>query len=283
MKPKEENTEGNFEQPVSAQEDYLDELGNLLIDDPLAADDNSQSPQSSEEPSTEGQEQQQQPAAVSNPETQEAPQSEQQQPSNIEGQLNQLMQMIAAQQQQQPQPQQQAPQQEQGPEQIQYNVPDQLLHHLRSEDPNEVRTGVNALLVGLTQTVEKRFNERLAEVEQQVFQRATQSTQQAQLTQQVNTDFYSKNPDLAEARPIVAQTYKELAMQGAVQGWNPQVADVVAQRVRQKLAQWAGVQNPPQANQQAAKPPAVVGSGNRPSTGPKLTPQDALLADTMKL
>lgn len=192
--------------------------------------------------------------------------------SLLQSQIQAMMvQMQQAQQapQQAPRP---APQQQQQ-QPYTFNVPDQYLNALRSEDANVVRSALNGLLNGVAEVVRNdlrsEMNGRFASVPQDV-QEVVQAHARRQEIQQ---DMYGTYPELAGYRQYVQAAAQQLGGNLGVDAWTPDLRDAIAERVApivpglyQKVQQIRAsrlaqgfVPQPPGVQQPGVQPPIPTG------------------------
>jgi hypothetical protein len=146
-----------------------------------------------------------------------------------------------------PQQQQQptAPQQPQPPGYA-YDINDQMLRAVTSEDMRERAAALQAFAVNLSQTVHQRAVQQVREEIAQVLPQYVQQTAlQEYQRREIARDFYGKFPELdrPEVAPVVAQIAQQVMTETRANGWTPQVRDAVAGRVRAVLG---AVANPVQ-------------------------------------
>jgi predicted DNA-binding protein (UPF0251 family) len=152
-----------------------------------------------------------------------------------------------------PQPMQQpaAPQQPELP-QYAYDVNDQLLRAITSDDLREREAALKAFAVNLSQTVHMRA---LEQARQEVAQAVPVFVQHVIATEfakrQIASDFYGKFPELntPEIAPIVGQVAQQVMGEMGASTWTPKVRDAVGARVKSMLSAVAG-----QVQQQAPAP-----------------------------
>jgi len=144
----------------------------------------------------------------------------------------QLMQQQMTQLQQAP-PQAQQPGQQQQPQQTQFdfNVPDQYLSALRSEDNNVVRSALNGLLNGVANSVAQQmrteYESKLTQVQPQMDQRFQTYTK----AQEVNQDMFGTYPELKPFREFVKTAATQIAGNLGIDAWNADVRDAIAERL----------------------------------------------------
>jgi hypothetical protein len=151
-----------------------------------------------------------------------------------------------------------------------FQVPDEVIGAIGSDDPAVVRKGVNALVNGLANKLAKDFGGMMAEAAQAIQAKAVEAalgqvnakTQE----QQVREDFYGNFKDLKEVRDrlpafdnLVWQTATQLAQtSGLKSGWTPEFRDQLGSVLRLQL----GLASP---NGAPAKPPGAKPTPRKPS------------------
>jgi len=153
-----------------------------------------------------------------------------------------------------------APQQPQQPTQPQvpaysYEINDQMLRAVTSEDMRERAQALTAFAVNLSQTVHQRAVEQVRTEIAQVLPNYIQSIAvQEYQRREIARDFYSTYPELdrQEITPVVAQVAQQVMQETKANGWTPKVRDAVAARVKTMLG---AVANPVQ--QRPAPPMAA--------------------------
>lgn len=170
-----------------------------------------------------------------------------------------------------------------------YNVPDQLVEMMGSEDPAERKQAMSYLVKGVAQGIHQQIMSTVGSQFQNLQQNIPQTVQQMQQTQaiqqQVATDFYGKYPELNDPNviPIVQNVAKQvLATHGGDQ-WSPEVRDQIGNQVKQILGKFAGNQSAGTPPRKPANPPATFQNGGASSrssvTGAKPTTQQEHIMD----
>jgi hypothetical protein len=143
------------------------------------------------------------------------------------------------------QPQQQQPTAPQLPGYA-YDINDNMLRAVTSEDMRERAAALQAFAVNLSQTVHQRAVQQVREEIAQVLPQYVQQTAlQEYQRREIARDFYGKYPELdrPEVAPVVAQIAQQVMTESRANGWTPKVRDDVATRVRSLLG---AVANPVQ-------------------------------------
>lgn len=162
-----------------------------------------------------------------------------------------------------------------------FDIPDQLVNMMASEDPAERKQAMASLVRGVSQTIHQQLTETIKGVRDSVPQSIGQAIQMQELSRTVNTDFYGKYPTLNtdQMRPIVKSTAEALMKQDIAMGiqpqWTPQFMERVGVAVNQLLGPQAapaavapnnGVPAAPAAPA-ATEPPAAFGAGGANHAG----------------
>lgn len=147
-----------------------------------------------------------------------------------------------------------------------YNIPDQLMASLNSEDPVERKQAMAGLIKGVArgihQTLATAVIARLTTLEQNLPTQIGSYVTQSQQAQHVSTDFYGKFPQLnvPELRPLVqsiAQAHMEATGQ---KEWTDKLRDEIGNLVIAKLA--GAIPAAPAQAQPAAAQPAMFGGNS---------------------
>lgn len=218
-------------------------------------------------------------------------------PENValQAQVTSLQAALARMQSQQTQPAQQpAAQKPAEKPDFMFNVPDQLIQLMGSEDPSQVRQGVQALMAGLGQSIHGIVMEAVDAKFASVPSMITQGQEMLAQKQNIFDDFYKAHPDLNQPalHSIIANVGAQVQAEMGLHAWSPQLRDAIAVRVRQSLGQIQGatqvaapaaltaVPVPAPAPAPVATPvpvpPAMIGSGVSPAPAPS---GDALARD----
>jgi hypothetical protein len=185
-------------------------------------------------------------------------------------QLQKQLEQMQAQQTQQPQ----EPQQPEDPlEQLippyDYHMPEQLYDLLDSESPDERRTGLHAVMKGISQNVHRTVLQQVqGMMTAYVPQQLEQHTQQAELRSTISQDFYSTHKDLdkPEIRNIVASVTPQVMQQLGANAWTPQVRDAIAAQVKALLNYGQAPAQQPQPAPQQHAPLMDQGAAPAPSS-----------------
>jgi hypothetical protein len=267
-----------------------EETAQQLLDNTMGFSDLEQSSET-ENPAelfqfTPGKETEKEEEATAQPQEQVAAQPAQQEPDAVQQQLSQMQQMLQQQawERQQAQQMQQAQMQQVANDpagmineimrQYNYQLPQEMVNRLRSEDPAEFSQTFGQLLQTVAANVHYNLQQQLTQKEQEVQNWVAQETQrkyqemyqQQQEKDRVAKDFYGTYPELdrPELRQLVVtaaqQVLQEPGMHGA--SWNENVRDRVAQRVANILQRDVNSlrSTAPQTSQQPAQPYMSGGS-----------------------
>ena len=168
------------------------------------------------------------------------------------------------------------------PETFPYNfqVPDQLMEMIDSENPTQRRAGISALVTSLARVVHgevrKEFTARLEDVSKGI-PRTIESHVDARTTAEqtqraVETDFYGTYKELnrPELKPLIVSTAARIMASTGAKDWSPALRDQIGTEVRAILRASSGLAGAPAApgNGQVARPPKQRGTTTRPPAGP---------------
>lgn len=152
-----------------------------------------------------------------------------------------LQQVVQGQQAPGGQPQGQQPAQPQDPlatvPEYDYQIPDQLVVALNSEDPVERKAALAATIKGVAQgihrTVAQAVVQRLTQLEQSIPNSIQSRMVQAQQAQTVMTDFYGKFPQLntPQLRQLVKTVAEEHMKAIPNVQWSPELRDAIGAKV----------------------------------------------------
>lgn len=156
-----------------------------------------------------------------------------------------------------------------------FNIPDQLLELMGSEDPAERKQGVAALSKGVAQVAYKEAVTRVMKEFEALPQLINTALRQQEYSRQIFEDFYGTHKDLnrPEFRPVIVQVARavmaeEAAKRGvdqrAVQ-FDKTLGNAIAKRTRE-LLQMKEPKSGGKAPAAGKKPPAALpkGGGNAP-------------------
>jgi chemotaxis protein histidine kinase CheA len=202
------------------------------------------------------------------------------------------VQQVQAQQQQQAQQTQQAQQQQQQQE-FGFNVPDEYMNAINSEDPAQRKQALNQLLSATAQSIYARttqeMNQRFAQIPNQM----EPVLNAREYEQRIKQDMYGTYPELVGMEAQVAAVATQLQQQGVFPGggWNENFRDAIAeklspmvpaiqQRIQQNRAA-RGIGVPPAPPPSNVLPPGVnpVGVVGGTHAQPQVGAQPALFRD----
>ena len=163
-----------------------------------------------------------------------------------------------------------------------FQVPDKLLDLIGSENREESRAGVSALLQGAGRAIHKTVVDSIRREVSVVVPRLIQNGIAVHAMQRaVFDDFYGKYPELnvPAIRPIVQQVGMSVARELGVTRWTPELRDAVGQRIKTMLST---VQPNGQAGPvQAVPAPVMAPVATRPA--PAAVPSEqAQMADMLR-
>lgn len=147
--------------------------------------------------------------------------------------------------------------------QYQFQIPQEVMDKMGSDDPNQIRAGLAEFATGVASVahynVAMQFEERIAELEKQLleksvqqFRQTTQAEEQAKKTQKtVFDDFYGKYPELNKPglQQFVQMQAQQLAQQYGVTGWSEQFRDTLGAHCKKLLGLGSGQGPSPDAGQ----------------------------------
>lgn len=127
-----------------------------------------------------------------------------------------------------------------------FQVPDEVIGAIGSDDPAVVRKGVNALVNGLANKLAKDFGGMMAQAAQVIQQKAVEAAlgqvNVKSQEQQVRDDFYGAFKDLKEVKDrlpafdgLVWQTATQLMQASQTKGWTPEFRDQLGSVLRLQL------------------------------------------------
>lgn len=127
-----------------------------------------------------------------------------------------------------------------------FQVPDEVIGAIGSDDPAVVRKGVNALVNGLANKLAKDFGGMMAQAAQVIQQKAVEAAlgqvNVKSQEQQVRDDFYGSFKDLKEVKDrlpafdgLVWQTATQLMQASQTKGWTPEFRDQLGSVLRLQL------------------------------------------------
>lgn len=156
-----------------------------------------------------------------------------------------------------------------------YNVPDEIMTALGSENPAHAKAAVAAIATGISrQTHQVVLGTVKQMLEQAILPAIASRIQESIAASEVYRDFYSTHKDLADPRyrPIIENVAKQMLKPGV--GWTPELRDAIANQAKALLnlkpgAPVAPVQPPP---------PVLTSGGSRGSV-----PQGGLSEEIMDL
>jgi hypothetical protein len=147
--------------------------------------------------------------------------------------------------------------------QYQFQIPQEVMEKMGSDDPNQIRAGLSEFATGVASVahynVAMQFEERIAELEKQLleksvqqFRQTTQAEEAAKQTQKtVFDDFYGKYPELNKPglQEFVQMQAQQLAKQYGVTGWSEQFRDTLGAHCKKLLGLGSGQGPSPDAGQ----------------------------------
>lgn len=166
------------------------------------------------------------------------------------------------------------------PPNFDFIIPDALVGSLSSDDPVEVKQGIQALVKGVGQTVHRIVMEEVNSIVERERTAMTTSVSNQQQMVNLQQDFYAKFPELNNPalKPVVGNVAQQVMSELGVKEWSSEIRDVVGNRVRALLT--VGVAPEP-IPEPTPKPPMLTGGTGRPATGPGPS-VDALQRDVVE-
>jgi len=204
------------------------------------------------------------------------------QPNEIET-LRQQLGMVTKELQTLRQPQQ--PQQPQQPKAgpvdpvptYQYEIPDQLVQLMASEDPGHRKMALSNVMTAVSRSVHGMMQKELAQV---IPALARQVMVEHLGQQEVGRDFYStyKELDKPHLRPLIYQIAAGWAQQNPQAGWTAETRDAIARIVYQTFnLQFPGGGAPAQVQPQPPAAPVMMPTMTRPAVSHMATEQEEMM------
>lgn len=164
----------------------------------------------------------------------------------------------------------------------QFQIPDQLIQMMDSDDPTQRKQAFSYMAQGVAQTVHQQvrqeYQQRLDSVRQELPQQVQQMQAAQEQQRQVFEDFYGTYQDLnrPELRPTIVNVAEAVATEFQQQGkpvqWGPEFKQAVANRTYQVLGRQPGGQ-PQQAQARKPSQPRNFGGNARRGVGQADTEQ----------
>ena len=204
-------------------------------------------------------------------------------------QISSLKNQLAQQQKQpQPQPQPQQPQPQQKPTAAddlpayEFDVPDQFLQALDSDDPGTRKVAIKTLMHTVARNTHQLVRDEVRRDMQSLQTRMPQQVQQMQQTreqaQSIHSDFYGKHPKLNDPRfyDTVSDVARAVMQEKGYNAWNAEFREEVAKRAYQRL----GFRKKQEAAAAPKAPPKLIGQGARPAAPSNQSAEDEI-SDTL--
>lgn len=151
-----------------------------------------------------------------------------------------------------------------------YDVPDQIMAAMASEDPVQRKEGVKHLLGGIGRTIHRNIMREIATAQAQIPQMVTGMIKEQAYRQRIHDDFYGEYKDLNAPHliPVVTATFGDLLQQGKVQkdSWSQKTRDIVAREVYKRLGRPFPTKGQPPV-QKPQVPPKQIGGNRGPGAG----------------
>jgi hypothetical protein len=155
----------------------------------------------------------------------------------------------------------------------QYEIPDQLVQLMASEDPGHRKMALSNVMTAVSRSVHGLMQRELAQV---IPALARQVMMEHLGQQEVGKDFYSvyKDLDKPELRPLIYQIAAGWAQQNPGAGWNAQTRDAIARAVYQTFGRPMPNGGPAPAPPAA---PIMMPTMSRPAVSHQMTEQEEML------
>lgn len=165
-----------------------------------------------------------------------------------------------------------------------FNLPDELMAAINSEDPKERKGAMQYMISGVGAAIHKQVEQEFTKTIEALTTRMPQFIQQAVIEREqaraVFDDFYGtyKQFNRPELYPLVTNVAKAVMKEKKLTQWGPEARDAVAARLNQLMG--ANAAAAPAAPAKPATQPAMFGGSNaRPAASPKTVQDD--IAETL--
>jgi hypothetical protein len=144
----------------------------------------------------------------------------------------------------QPQPQAGQAQEPEAPQiptpSYKYNIPDEWVEGLASEDVNVRKGSLAVLLQGVSQVIHRETIQHARREIQEQFAAQVPSAvqnviQSREFGQRVESDYYGKFNHHGNFRPLVSEMTKQVFAETGAQSWSPEIRDAIGARVQNYL------------------------------------------------
>lgn len=149
----------------------------------------------------------------------------------------------------------------------QFDIPDGLMSLLDSEDAGERKKGISSLLQGTAKSIHQQVMETVQTQFEAVPQVIQGVIQQQEVSRQIFSDFYEKNPDLnkPELRNLVVGAAGAVMQETGLQTWSETLRNKIAERVRALIGSGQAVSTQTKVPV-VPQTPVQIGNGVRPQT-----------------
>lgn len=178
-----------------------------------------------------------------------------------------------------------APQDDSAEPTYNFNIPDQLVQALTSDDVNTFKTGVAGFAQGIGQGVHKQVTQyiekQLPKMMEKMIPAMIQSHMQSYNSRKaIFDDFYGTYKELNNPTlyPVISDITGKVMQEMRTDKWSPAIRDTVAKRVKEFISSIGGNAAPANGNTQLPKHP-VLGGGNNSRPAPE--PKNDVAADIM--
>lgn len=156
------------------------------------------------------------------------------------------------------------------------NIPEKVMSHLNSENPEERKAGLAAVMFGVAAKVHYNMLQHVQRMADAIPEVVMSRVAQQNAAREQYTDFYNKYPKLNrdELRPVVVAVAKQM---GPQKGWTPALRDEIAKRTFAALGWQMDGAAPPAGTR--PKAPRATPSAARPGGGVNGSGQEKSQAD----
>lgn len=149
----------------------------------------------------------------------------------LQAQLTLAQQQITALQTQATAPRQVAPAAPSARAPFTFDVPDQYLNALASEDSATRRTALNSMLNGVAEAVMTQARSEMGVFVNQLPQMVQTQAQGVQRAADVQRDMYGTYPELEPYRQFVSTAATQIVGAAGMDAWTPEVRDAIAEKI----------------------------------------------------
>lgn len=151
-----------------------------------------------------------------------------------------------------------------------FNVPDELVNLLASDDPKDRKGAITALLSGMGRAIHKEIVSHMGKLvpnSEAITSQVQTILRASQEREAVKADFFGKYPELnkPELGPLLAQIALQVTKEQNKTTWDAAVRDETARRVKALFGAVVPV-NPQQPQQPVSPPASFGGNQSRPAS-----------------